>query len=443
MTGREFDIVLFGATGYTGKLCLEFIATALHSTLRGLKFALAGRCAAKVSKAAAAAGVSHLPVVEADSADAPSLDAMCARTRVVLSVVGPYCIHGMPLVEACVRAGTSLLDVTGEFTFMARVAERFHDETVRRHIYLVSCCGFDSLPSELTNMYVHRTAAALAAAAQPAASSAAGEGASSPLKIRHVSLAWQLRNAAGLSGGTADTTAHLLWTLKARDLHPLSILPSCARADAATTAPQDLRPFINPPGGFPAQMLVWRSALFDAWIAPWMMGGTNEKIVRKSNVLLGVNASYKECVSDPSFLMALAYVALIVLVPLLALPVVGRWLRGLLLPAAGEGPSREASSRSSFAALAAGFTDGAGATAPAIRVRMTSPHDAYVASAIMAVEAAAAVAKEEFGAEALRRGSSWAGGGVVTPGALVGEALMRRLGHSGITWAHTTEQRWP
>jgi short subunit dehydrogenase-like uncharacterized protein len=148
---REYDLVLFGATGFTGGLTAEYLAA---NAPTGLRWALVGRNRAKLEAVAArlAAASPEAPVpslVEADAADAAAMAKVAESTRVVITTVGPYALHGGPLVGACAAAGTDYVDLTGEPEFVDRTWLD-HDATARRSgARIVHCCGFDSIPHDL------------------------------------------------------------------------------------------------------------------------------------------------------------------------------------------------------------------------------------------------------------------------------------------------------
>ncbi|GAA1854409.1 saccharopine dehydrogenase family protein [Actinomadura bangladeshensis] len=148
---RPYDIVLFGATGFTGALTAEYLAE--HAD-PGTRWALAGRNEAKLAAVRdrlvkidpACAG---LPLLHADTTDAASIDAIAESARVVITTVGPYVKYGEPLVAACARAGTDYVDITGEPTFVDRMYVKYHREAVRSGARIVHACGFDSIPHDL------------------------------------------------------------------------------------------------------------------------------------------------------------------------------------------------------------------------------------------------------------------------------------------------------
>ena len=152
--GRPYDIVLFGATGFTGHLTATYLA-AQGSRLR---WALAGRNTAKL--AAVRAGLAlehrhcaHLPLIEADSADAKALRALADSTRVVITTVGPYLRYGAALVAACASAGTDYVDLTGEPEFVDLMWLAYDAEARKTGARIVHCCGFDSIPHDLGALF--------------------------------------------------------------------------------------------------------------------------------------------------------------------------------------------------------------------------------------------------------------------------------------------------
>ncbi|MCW3845190.1 saccharopine dehydrogenase NADP-binding domain-containing protein, partial [Micromonospora yasonensis] len=148
---RTYDLVLFGATGFTGGLTAEYLAR--HAP-DGLRWAIAGRNPGKLAGvrdrlAAIDPALAELPLLTADATDPASLRAVAESARVVASTVGPYIRHGEPLVAACAAAGTDYLDITGEPEFVDLMYVRHHAEAVRTGARLVHACGFDSVPHDL------------------------------------------------------------------------------------------------------------------------------------------------------------------------------------------------------------------------------------------------------------------------------------------------------
>src|SRR5919106_3151436 len=142
---RELDIVVFGATGFVGKLTAEYLAE--HAP-DGVKIGLGGRSEEKLARVKSELGVDW-PTIVADSSDAGSMRAMAQRCRVVATTVGPYRKYGMPLVEACADAGTDYIDLTGEPLFIRESIDRCHSRAQESGARIVHCVGFDSIPSDL------------------------------------------------------------------------------------------------------------------------------------------------------------------------------------------------------------------------------------------------------------------------------------------------------
>jgi len=149
--GRRYDVVLFGATGFTGGLTADYLAANAPAEMR---WALAGRNRSKLDAVAArlAAAAPEAPkpdVIVADAADEAALRQAAESTRVVITTIGPYALYGGPLVAACAAAGTDYCDLTGEPEFVDRVWLEHHAEAERTGARLVHCCGFDSIPHDL------------------------------------------------------------------------------------------------------------------------------------------------------------------------------------------------------------------------------------------------------------------------------------------------------
>ncbi len=180
--GRTYDIVLFGATGFTGALTAQYLAA---NAPDGCRWALAGRNQQKLEAVRdrltdTDPALAELPLLIADVTDPASLADVAASTRVVITTVGPYLAYGEPLVKACAEAGTDYVDLTGEPEFVDRMYVGYHETAVRSGARIVHACGFDSVPHDLGARF---TVLALP------------EGA--PLKVRGM-----LRASGTFSGGT-------------------------------------------------------------------------------------------------------------------------------------------------------------------------------------------------------------------------------------------------
>lgn len=159
MAEKTYDIILFGATGYTGGLTAEYLAGKLGT--EPFRFALAGRNRAKLEEVkrrltALNPAAESVGLVEASIDDRASLQRMAAQARAVITTVGPYILYGEPVVEACVSEGADYLDLTGEPEFVELMIERYGEQAQRRGVRIVNACGFDSIPHDLGMFFTMR-----------------------------------------------------------------------------------------------------------------------------------------------------------------------------------------------------------------------------------------------------------------------------------------------
>ncbi len=155
MADRQYDIVVFGATGFTGALTAEYLAA--HAPA-GTRWALAGRSRQKLEAvrsqlAEGHAATAELPLLEADVNDAAAIRAVAESSRVVITTVGPYILYGEPLVAACAAAGTDYVDLTGEPEFVDLMWLRYHEQAAHTGARIVHSCGFDSIPYDLGALF--------------------------------------------------------------------------------------------------------------------------------------------------------------------------------------------------------------------------------------------------------------------------------------------------
>ena len=152
MSDRAYEIILYGASGFTGQLVAEYLAAA-HPDL---KWAIAGRNRQKLEHIRGKLMLPELPIVIADSHDTEQLTNMVKQTRTIISTVGPYAQYGTPLLETCAREGTHYCDLTGEAQWMAGVFEQINPIARESGARLVHCCGFDSIPSDLSVYFLQQ-----------------------------------------------------------------------------------------------------------------------------------------------------------------------------------------------------------------------------------------------------------------------------------------------
>src|SRR3954469_1448232 len=183
---RELDVVLYGATGFVGKLTAEYLARAAPDDVR---IGLAGRSQKKLERVREELGAraAEWPLIVADSKDGLALAELAARTTAVATTVGPYRRYGAALVEACAAGGTHYADLTGETLFMRETIRRFDPPAKASGARIVHTCGFDSIPSDIGVLVLHEHAAA----------NGAGELGETALVVRAM--------RGGASGGTIDS----------------------------------------------------------------------------------------------------------------------------------------------------------------------------------------------------------------------------------------------
>lgn len=396
---REFDVILLGATGFTGQLVAQYLMT--HYGQQGdLRWAIAGRNQSKLQNVVDAVDEPGLTTIVLDSHDSDAVAELAQRTRVVCTTVGPYSIHGSPLVAACAAHGTHYCDLAGEVHWIARMIETHHDRAVSSGARIVPCCGFDSVPSDIGVWF-------LQAAAQ--------ERFGMPCER----IKFRLKAARGTASG--GTVASLMQVIEAargdRDIarsvrHPYSFNPPDMRS--GPDRPEPVWPAYDDD--------------FESWTAPFVMGAINTKVVRRSNALLahqyGENFSYSEAVLTgggltgrlKAYAMASGLNALMLGA---AIKPTRHLLKEFILPKPGDGPSRTKRENGFFNIALRGTTSD-GRT---LRAVVTADKDpGYGATCGMLGEAAVTLAKQD----------SDQGGGFWTPASALGtpyrHALEQRAG---------------
>jgi short subunit dehydrogenase-like uncharacterized protein len=378
---RDFDVIVYGATGFTGRLVAEYLAQS-----GATRWAMAGRDHAKLVQVRDLIGApADTPLLTANADDVASLRTMAERTEVVLTTVGPYQLHGSDLVAACVATGTGYVDLCGEPGWMRQMIDSHEGEAKRTGARIVFSCGFDSIPFDLGVLTLQEAARERYGAPAPR------------VKCRVRTM------KGGFSGGTA---ASLKATLAAAARDPSLVL--------LLTNPFALAPGSSGPHQ-PTGLLPEYDATIGAWVAPFIMAAINTKNVHRTNFLLGrpygADFVYDEMVvAGLGDMGKAAAEALAKLNPLKS----GKG------PKPGEGPSKEERENGSYDILFAGLMpDGA-----RIDTVVTGDRDpGYGSTSKMIAEAALLLAEGEQE------------GGIWTPGALLGTVLRDRLrAKAGLTF---------
>ncbi len=396
----EFDLVLWGATGFTGRLVAEYLLER-YGADGDLRWAMGGRDHKKLEEVRSelGAGAEAVPLVLGDARDEASLESLVRRAAVVCSTVGPYAVYGSELVAACARHGTHYCDLTGELQWMRRMIDAHQAEALASGARIVHACGFDSIPSDLGCLFVQQEMQRRYGAA-----------------AREVRLG--VRSMRGsFSGGTVASLLNVLEET-GRDRTVARVL-----ADPYALNPEGER---NGPDG-PDQRGIAFDAVFDAWTAPFVMAAVNTRVVRRTNALLdfswGRDFRYSEAMLMGSGMSGWLGAAGLTagLGGFLAAASLGparRLLQKRFLPKPGEGPSREARERGGFDLEIVG-TQPERADA-IVRGRVQAQRDpGYGATARMLGEAAVCLAKDED--RLVAHGGFW------TPASAMGNALIERL----------------
>ena len=257
MSSTKFDIVVYGATGFTGQLVAEYL-TAHYKTDHSLKWAMAGRSLGKLKSVRDAIGApGNTPLIVADASDAASLKAMAEQTMSVITTVGPYQLYGEELLAACVATGTDYFDLCGEPIWMRQMIDKYEAEAKASGARIVFSCGFDSVPFELGAFFVQEEAKRVLGAPSPR-------------------VKGRVRDMRGtLSGGTA-ASAKATFDAVAKDISLITILNDPFALTPGFTGPK------QPKGN--------RAALeedLQSWAAPFMMALINTRNVHRSNMLMG------------------------------------------------------------------------------------------------------------------------------------------------------------
>ena len=401
-TDRSYDVTVFGATGFVGRLLAGYLA---ENAPPDTRIALAGRSRERLHavRDSLPEAARDWAVLTADSSDRPSLDALAAQTRVLATTVGPYAKYGMPVVEACAAAGTDYADLTGEVLFVREAIDRVDGVARKTGARIVHACGYDSIPSDLSTFLLARRAAD---------DDAGG--------LTDVRLVARLRG--GLSGGTIASIRAQVEAMQSDPAHrrialdPFALSPDRA-AEPDTRQPRDAGPPTRLPDG--------------SWTAPFVMAPFNTRIVRRSNALqdwaYGRALRYGEVMGAgrgvPGAVTAAGTTAgLVGALAVLALPPARRLL-DRVLPEPGTGPGEEARAAGWFRMVVDARTE----SGRRYRATAAGPGDpGYAATAVMLGESVLALALD--GDRLPERAGS------LTPSTAMGEVLVERLRAAGHTY---------
>lgn len=381
---KEFDVVVYGATGFTGKLVAEYMAKQ-YPAGSGVSWAMAGRSEDKLKAVRDEMGIpADITLIVADASSDESLASMVARTECVLTTVGPYTHYGEALVAACAKAGTDYVDLSGEVLWMKDMIERHSAAAKASGARIVHSCGFDSIPFDLGVQFL-----------QEEAQSRFGKPCQ---RVRGRMRAMQ----GTFSGGTAASGAATMAAVRAN--------------------PALLNDLINPfslsegfagPAQPPGNKVLEEDGI---WVAPFVMATINTKNVHRSNKLLG-HSYGEDFVYDEMMMTGPGEKG-----KAMADAVAGMEIGGKDAPKPGEGPSKEERENGFYDFLAIGTaTDG-----QELRIAVKGDKDpGYGSTSKMLSESAVCIVKDCPDLE----------GGIYTPAAAMGAKLRKRLiENAGLTF---------
>ena len=373
---REFDVVVYGATGYTGRLVAEYMAQR-YADSSSLTWAIAGRSDDKLRQIHDEYGLpKDTPTIVADASDAESLVSMVERANVVLTTVGPYTYYGETLVKACADTGTDYVDLTGEVLWMRDMIERYSDTARNSGARIVHSCGFDSIPFDLGVHFLQEIA-----------------------KVRSgaycTRVRGRMRSMQGtFSGGTAASGAATMAAIQ-KDQSVLQHLINPFSLCEGFEGPN------QPAGNTPIEE-------DGIWLAPFVMAPINTKNIHRSNTLMG-HPYGKDFVYDEMMVAGTGEQG-----KATAKAIAGMQIGGDKPPKPGEGPSKEEREAGFYEYSAIGdCVDG-----KTLTIRVTGDKDpGYGSTSKIIAEAAVSLVKDNLEAS----------GGIYTPAPVFGSKLRQRL----------------
>ena len=400
---REFDIIIWGASGFTGRLVTLYLFEK-YGTTGDLKWAMGGRDLTKLEKVRDEVADKNVPLIIADSTDKVSLLNMVNQTKVICTTVGPYAKYGSNLVEACIKSHIHYCDLAGEVQWMHKMINRHHVKAKINGSKIVHSCGFDSIPSDMGVYFIQREAKAKRGII------------AQKIKMRVAAI------SGGISGGTYASLSQVLEEAR-KDKEVYRIL----------TNPYALNPFNEQFGKDKSDL---KSVIFDkesqSWIGPFIMASINTKVVRRSNFLssyaYGKSFRYDEAtIFGKGFYGRIKGILSAISIELIMSAKHGTLLKNgldLLFPIAGEGPTKKKMEQG-FYNLRFYITleDGSNAFA-----KVTGDMDpGYGSSSKMLAESAVCLAKDKLSNTS----------GVLTPSVAMGDSLLKRLEkNAGLTFSY-------
>lgn len=403
MQDRDYDVVLYGASGFTGRQTVEYFAQ--HTVPGEIRWAIAGRNREKleVLKQQIGERVKEIDVLVAESSDQSAIDAIVARTRVLLTTAGPFAKFGTPIVDACVRFKTHYVDITGETAWVRDLIDRYHQQATDDGTRIIPFCGFDSAPSDLGAYLVARHIEQKYG-----------------VQCREVRAYFQV--SGGINGGTVATMFNMYETGQSDRVHDVFLL--------------------NPPNGVSRQeidrnqdpTLPHYDDEIGCWVGPFFMGPINTRVVRRSAALFkqwnqsyGPDFRYQEFMKHSGPLggaQALAFSGGAGIFDLAVRSPFRPWIRALM-PAPGSGPSEKTMNDGWFRCELLGIAQDGRQLKGMIRDK-GDPGNRATVKFLCESALALALNTDDLPGGAQR-------GGVLTPATGLGDVLVERLRKAGMT----------
>jgi len=400
---RQYDIIVWGASGFTGRLVAEYLFKN-YGVNDSLKWAMAGRNQAKLEKVRAEMADETVPLVIADSQDMASLDAMTKSTTVICTTVGPYTKYGSKLVEACIKNQTHYCDLAGEVQWMRRMIDQHHEAAKANGTKIVHTCGFDSIPSDMGVYFVQQEA--IKRTGKPAKKI--------EMRVRAMK--------GGMSGGTYASLSEMkVEAEKDKSIYGILLDPYGLNPEGERKGPD----------GKDLAKVVYDETS-KSWIIPFIMAGINTRVVRRSNALAnypyGKDFQYDEAMLTGDGIggrMKGLGTAGVMGIVMMAKP--GSLLKkgvDAILPEPGEGPNKK-ERENGFYNLIFNTTLADGSLVKGVVKGDMDP--GYGSTSKMLAESAICLAVDDIPEVA----------GILTPAVAMGDALLKRLqDNAGLTFTY-------
>ena len=393
---RDYDIVIWGASGFTGRLVAEYLYK--NYNYKDLKWAIAGRDKEKLNTVRENYLDENIPIILADSFDESSLVEMVKKTNVVCSTVGPYAKYGSLLVKSCVNNGTNYCDLAGEAQWIRKMIDLYHDKAIDNNVKIVNSCGYDSIPSDIGVYFINKN-----------------------LSKKNLKIKMRVTGTkGGYSGGTYASMQNII---KEASLD--------REVRKSLTNPYGLNPVGEQKGNDKRDL---SSVVYDSeiksWIAPFLMAGINTRIVRRSNALskykYGKGFKYDESIMTGQGIKGRLN-GIMLSIPLIFLAAkpgsLLNKISSFFVPKPGDGPNKKERESGYFSSRFFVFDEESNASV----FKVTGDRDpGYGSTSKMLAESAVCIAKDNLEDKF----------GVLTPSYAMGDHILNRLiSKAGLTFS--------